>query len=344
MESVQKMDQVADTAMPIRQTLAEIAALPAAPASLRAGVGPLTVNIRFHTQAFAVMFASAFAVPLPPGPADYRLDALSGSASLYRPRMIPQDMDTDIHASAGQQSYALWFGRFSHAIHLVDRPAAAAAYWIDDADAVPAWERARPFLPAFQAMLAPTDWLGVHGAGIAWRGRGILLAGRGKAGKTSLSLAALSAGWRFTGDDFILMDSATPEMAPLYATARLRADMAPRFAALRSATEREISHDEGDKRHELSLGNLEHKADIGGAPVAAILLLDRRGSAKPTFSPVSRTAVLSAIASTTRVVTPGDEAGRVEKLIRLLGHVTPLRFDPGPDFSAALAALKNLVA
>jgi hypothetical protein len=339
MESAAKIDPVADVATPIRQTLAEIAALPAAPGSLRVQAGPLTVDIRFHTQAFAAMLSPAFALPLPPGTADYRLDALSGSASLYRPSMIPDHMDTDIHATAGKQYYAIWYGRFSHALHLVDRQTAAAAYWIDVADAVPAWERARPFLPAFQAMLAPTDWLGIHGAGIAWQGRGILLTGPGKAGKTSLSLAALSAGWRFAGDDYILVNTAAPELAPLYATARLRADMAPRFAALRAATESAVSYDQGDKRHELRLANLAQKAEIGGGPIAAIVMLDRRGAATPTFSPVSRAAVLSAMASTAEGLN-----GRVDKLIRLLGHVAPLRFDPGPDFGAALAALKTLVA
>ena len=45
-----------------------------------------------------------------------------------------------------------------------------------------------------------TDWVAVHAAGIADGERGILLVGGGKAGKTSLALAALEAGWRFADE------------------------------------------------------------------------------------------------------------------------------------------------
>ena len=48
------------------------------------------------------------------------------------------------------------------------------------------------------------------------------------------------------------------------------------------------------------------------------------------------------IANTT-TATPGYDAARLEKLSRLLAAVPPQRFDPGPDFPRALAALSNFL-
>jgi hypothetical protein len=64
----------------------------------------------------------------------------------------------------------------------------------------------------------------------------------------------------------------------------------------------------------------------------------------PTFSPVSHAAVLAAMAAATATATPGYDAVRLRKYLRLLKARPPLAFDPGPDFDAALAALKEHAA
>ncbi|HEX4507147.1 MAG TPA: hypothetical protein VH722_15560 [Alphaproteobacteria bacterium] len=310
---------------------------------LSVDVGPVTVDLRFESARMAEMFAPALAVRSD-RPADYVLQVSSGETG-KPPAAIDADLlDGEMRFSADKDGYALWFGRYAQTLHTVDYPARRAAYWIPRADDIPAWERTRPFLPAFQAMLSPTDWVAVHAAGIADGERGILLVGQGKAGKTSLALAALEAGWRFAGDDFVAVRAdGDPAIAPLYATARLRADMAGRFPALRPA-EREISHDDGETRHELQLRALHSPPSITGAPLAAVLLLRRRGAPSPTFSPVSNAAVLSAMAAATATATPGYDAIRLRKYLRLLAVRPPLAFDPGPDFAAALAALREHVA
>lgn len=329
---------------PIRKILAEMAALvPDDPAlSLRVQVGPLQVAVQFESPAMKAALSGAFAVRGNNGPPDVRLVALSGAASGYTPPLVPRDRDGDIQVSADAAGYALWFGRFTHTLHLLDHATARAGYWIDDAADIPSWERAHPFLGSFQAMLTGTDWIGVHAAGISQGGRGLLITGPGKAGKTSLSLAAAQAGWGFAGDDYVLVNTAQPETAPLYATARLRTDMAEHFPQLRAVAEREMSNDLGDLRHELLLPARTTEAAgiaIGGAKLAGVLLLERGGAPAPTFSPVSRTRVLASMIANTTTATPGYDALRMEKLSRLLAAVPPQRFDPGPDFPAALAAL-----
>src|SRR5262249_9144201 len=159
----------------------------------------------------------------------------------------------------------------------------------------------------------------VHAAAIAWRGRAALLAGPGCAGKTSLALAALSAGWRYAGDDFVLLrTNAAPEVAPLYATARLRDDMVRHFPALEPAR-CEISEDRGDRRHELSLSVLPEEArELGGAPLSVVLLLRRNGATTPRFDAVSRTALLAALVAYSAATMPGRSQQRTAKLFEFL--------------------------
>jgi hypothetical protein len=234
-------------------------------------------------------------------------------------------------------------GRHAPTLYSVDRQARRAFYWVDDASCVPAWERSRPFLPILQVMLDSTPWIAVHAAAIAWAGRGVLLVGAGRAGKTSLSLAGMAAGWRFAGDDYVLVcTDAESRVAPLFATARLRDDMLTRFPWI-EPLRREISTDMGDRRHELTFDRDATVTSIGDAPLHAVVLLDRRGAQVPVFSPASRTSVLAALMANTAIATPGYESERAAKLFRLLSMFSPQRFDPGAEFGPALASLAGVL-
>ncbi|WP_158537364.1 hypothetical protein [Humitalea rosea] len=312
-------------------------------------LGPLRLHLDFASPALAAIFGDALAVQqtdADPPVADVQDWQLTVAAGTPAPAQVPAGAGGEMRLLADADTYALWMGRHAPVLHMVDRRRRQALYWVADPAAVPAWERSRPFLPILQAMLDETPWIAVHGAAIACRAgaghRAVLLAGAGHAGKTSLSLAGLATGWRFAGDDFVLLRTDDrPAVAPLYATARLRDDMLAQFAALLPAR-REISEEQGERRHELSLAG---RGSIGGAPLGALLLLERRGAAAPLLAPVTRSALLQGLAATTAVATPGHAAARTGKLLRLLGGTGPARrFDPGPDFPAALSALRALLA
>jgi hypothetical protein len=235
--------------------------------------------------------------------------------------------------------YCLWMGRHSPSLYVVDRPSRRAICWIAEKAEVKAWEGSRPFLPALQAMLDDSPWLAVHAAALALEDRAILLAGPGRAGKTTLSLAGLSAGWRFIGDDYVLVDcrEAAPAVAPLFATARLRDDTVARFPNLAGARTA-ISHEFAERRHELSLRDFPG-LHAGSAQLSRLLFLERRGHPAPNFAPIRRSEVLAAMAANTFIATPGVKEPRLRKLSRLLSAALPARFDPGPRIEDALAEL-----
>ncbi len=336
------------------QRAVDTAALLQPAAMLRLALPCGIVRLHFATPALGTMFVPAF-LPAEPGAetgADpgaetgdvWDIFVTAGDQGTAAPALVPPDPGGEMILNADAAAFGLWMGRHTPTLYAVDLLRRRALYWVARLASVPAWERARPFLPIFQAMLDATPWIAVHAAAIAWQGRAVLLAGAGHAGKTSLALAGLCAGWRFAGDDFVLLRTGTaPEVAPLYATARLRDDMLPQFRALEAAR-REISGDDGERRHELSFGRMADAGEIGGAPLAAVFLLDRRGAATPQFAPVSRTAVLAALAASTATAAPGNGAARTAKLMQALTGQRPQRFDPGGGFAQALAALAAAVA
>lgn len=319
-----------------------LAQVDAAALRQRIQIGPSVVEVIYASPRLFERFHESFVGAAPQARADLRLVVASGDTGL-RPAAVPRELDSDIQYIAGDRLYAAWMGRYTHALHALDRTTAAAVYWIDDASAIPPWERARPFLPTFQAMLRPTHWVLVHAAGIASNGRGILLTGLGHAGKSSLSLAALEAGWTFCADDFVAVECGeVPRIAPLFATARLRADMVDRFPGLLSCV-REVS-DDGEPRHELALNRHANGPVAGGIPFRDVVLVARRGAAHPKLAPVARSAALTALMTTTAVATPGYAADHMRKLSALLaGSCRVWSFDPGCEFPAALEALDHLL-
>jgi hypothetical protein len=302
-------------------------------------IGPLTIAIHFADHDFEALFANAF-YPAPASQsASWSLFVLAAAENEPLPLPGFSASEPEMRLVESADRYCLWMGRHSPSLYVVDRPSRRAVCWVTEKSAIKAWERSRPFLPALQAMFDDSSWLAVHAAALALNDRAILFAGPGRAGKTTLSLAGLSAGWRFIGDDYVLIDTreAAPAVAPLFATARLRDDMVARFPNLAEARVA-ISHDFDERRHELSLRGFP-ELHGGPARLERLLFLERSGHPAPNFAPIRRSRVLAAMAANTFVATPGAREPRLRKLSRLLMAAPPARFDPGPRVEDALAEL-----
>ena len=230
-----------------------------------------------------------------------------------------------------------------------------AAVW------VPSWrdrgrsERARPLLPAIQAVLRDTGWSVLHSAAIGTRGRAVLLTGESYAGKTSLALAACAAGADYYGDDVVAVrcdratgaagaagrdeDGGRPLVARIYDTAGLRLPPLPPLLPL--VPEGEHTEELGEHRSELLLsGRLAGRP--ASAPIERIVHLARSGAGTPTFGTVSRGRVIATVSATTLQVSFGDLRHR-DLITSLCGVRPPIRLDPGPDLGAAVRAALGLL-
>jgi hypothetical protein len=178
-----------------------------------------------------------------------------------------------------------------------------------------------------------------HGALVAWGGRGILLVGRGEAGKSTLACALWARGAALLGDDVALLDRASVDARP-----------APRRVSLRPAS-RALLGDalfdrirQGPSSVALADACLFHPEEIEPRPrpasvrLAAMVFLARRGSAAAAARPLAlpRAHALLALLPYTTLVsgTPLGES------IRMLAPLA----DAVPAFDLARGPLDRMVA
>jgi hypothetical protein len=143
-----------------------------------------------------------------------------------------------------------------------------------------------------------TPWTAVHGGAVGRGGRSLLLAGKGKSGKTTAALACARAGWDYAGDDYVFVNTVNGAVAPLYATARMRTAAAKVFPDLLPASA-ELSNENDDRRHELRLAHFLGEERITGGSLAAILLPRRRGASAPEFATARRSDAFAALLTVT---------------------------------------------
>jgi HPr serine kinase-like protein len=97
-----------------------------------------------------------------------------------------------------------------------------AVVWAASAAALSSWWRAVPLRFVLGWVLARPGRHMVHAGAVGVNGRGVLIAGRGGAGKSTLAVSCVEAGMEYVGDDYVLLTAGNPPRAHgLYGTARL---------------------------------------------------------------------------------------------------------------------------
>ena len=107
--------------------------------------------------------------------------------------------------------FAMWQPGECPVLYLLDRKSARALVWLPTGT-MPDWLGSRPALPIMYALSLNTTWLALHGAAVGRAGRMLLLAGKGRTGKTTAALSCARNGWDYAGDDFIYIDTASGEI------------------------------------------------------------------------------------------------------------------------------------
>lgn len=108
-------------------------------------------------------------------------------------------------------------------LSVLDRREAEGHWWMPDLADVPGWETAAPFR-ALLHWWAPSSGLYLtHAAAVGLDGQGVLLAGKGGAGKSTTALSCLAAGMEFAGDDYVFTSFGEDgvEAHAVYATAKI---------------------------------------------------------------------------------------------------------------------------
>lgn len=118
--------------------------------------------------------------------------------------------------------FSIYYHDQSGLLCMCDRAARKSLYWIRNAQKLPYWETGSPFRILFHWWALSMGAHMAHAAAVGAKDQGILLAGRGGAGKSTLTLASLDAGMTLIGDDYVLLKAGTPPRAySLYSSAKI---------------------------------------------------------------------------------------------------------------------------
>lgn len=229
------------------------------------------------------------------------------------------------------------------AVTLVDRRARELLYRVPDVSTLPWWERAAPLRPAlFWALSEPGRHLVHAGAvGDAQRG-GVLLAGAGGSGKTTVALAALAAGMAYVADDYLLLHTDPEPVAwNMYGTAKLDAGHLARFSQLADAVS--ISPDPvADEKAVLDVDALLPRALVRSLPVRAVLVPHIRG-ARTRLRGASAGEALLALAPSTTFQMPFDDGQVVGSLAAVARRVPAFALDVGDDPDELAQAVERVL-
>ena len=264
--------------------------------------GSFLVRSVFASDELADRFRPSFIPALPATP-DLTLAVLTGGQANLSD-LVPRPRDA-YRFFAGERGYVIWQpGPPPPAVlSLFDRDSNRAVIWLPEGHA-PVWVYSRPAIGIMHARSLHTPWVGLHAGAIGRNGEVLLIAGKGRAGKTTTTLACAQAGWDYAGDDFVATSSSDGRVEPLYSSARLRLDMAGHFPEYvkRSRATSEIF---GDVRYEVPLSEALPPQQFKGGKLKAILLPRRRGAMKIEFEPARRFDAMSALFSVSADQQPG---------------------------------------
>ena len=294
-----------------------------------ASAGTFALRIGSRDPALATDYLRSF-LPASPGRESLPITVLS-SRDIDLSRFIPSPRNRG-HLRVYDELTLVWTAGEHSILYAFDHAARRGLVWLANGTA-PDWEFSRPACAVINAAARDSSWTVAHGAAVGRAGRLLMLAGQGRAGKTTAALACVRAGWDYAGDDYIFADSSNADILPLYSSARLRDDMTGSFSELVSRTLRNVSHDCGEIKHELDLSRTVGPERIRGGRIAAILLPRRQGATQVSFTPARPTDVFQALFTTTSFSAPGPMRNYAEKLTALAARAPSYFVDTGhaPD-------------
>ena len=175
-----------------------------------------------------------------------------------------------------------------------------------------------------------------HAGVVGTAGGGVLLAGRGGAGKSTTAMVCVDAGWDYVSDDYCVLDaSGQPTAHALYGTAKLSPAALARLPRLEGVAR--------DQRHDgkivLDLGASLPAQLAGSLPLRAVVIPTVSGSTGRLHR-LSVAAGARAIAPSTLFQLPGARQSSLAAIAEILRRVPVFGLEVGPDFDAIPEALR----
>jgi hypothetical protein len=219
------------------------------------------------------------------------------------------------------------------AISLLDTATDAALFYARDARGIAPYETAAPLRAILHWWLAARGRRFIHGGAVGNDGGGVIIVGRGGAGKSTSCLACLAApeaGLRYAADDYALLEEGPqPRVHSLYASAKLRTDQfwrVPRLADLAARP-----HGADDAKAILLLHDHFPERLIASFPLRAVLVPRIVGGPATRLRPTTPGIALTALAPSTIFQLAGADGAALRAMCGVVERVPSYLLELGEE-------------
>jgi hypothetical protein len=230
----------------------------------------------------------------------------------------------------------------SRSLLMLDVEQSEAVFWVGASEQIPYWERAAPLRVGLHGWLQARGVELVHAAAVGSDDGCVLLVGKGGSGKSWTSLAAVTGGLRFLGDDYCLITPGAPaRVASVYSAAKTHPDAHDRLPFLGGMVSNPVRPD-GDKAvyflHEHVADNLLLEAEL-----RAILIPRRGPAARAALKPASPAAAVAALAPSTILQLPAADGRMLERLAGIVRGIPCYVLDLGTELDTLAPAIASVL-
>lgn len=223
---------------------------------------------------------------------------------------------------------------------LLDRATRRALFWIPDAADFPFNERGSPLLMHLHG------WLRLHGLQLLHAGAvgtpdgGVLLAGKGGAGKSTTAIASLIGGLSYAGDDYcVIAAEPQPVAHSLYNSGKLSWNGLHRFPQLPASA----AHGGDGEKALFFMRGLYPERLAPRLPIRAVLLPAIQSGPDCTIEPLSRAVALREVMSSTIAQIPGASGAVLSAATAFMRKLPCYRLHIGVDTERIAARVAELV-
>lgn len=230
----------------------------------------------------------------------------------------------------------------SGTISIADLRERRAVVWVPAVARLPSWWRAVPLRMILDWALARPGRHLVHAGAVGSRGRGVLLAGPGHAGKSTVAAACAQSGMDFVSDDYLLLSAGAPPVAHgLYGTARVDRRS---LAGLPEIARQIGDPGTGPDKVLLDLHAMHPDRLPARLAIEAVVVPRFVGGAKARLEAISPGAALRALAPSTIFQLPDNGAPALGLIAEVLRQVPSYELCIGDDVRDVPERVATLVA
>ena len=229
---------------------------------------------------------------------------------------------------------------------ILDRKARRILGWTASSERLSLYERGKPLRVLLSVWLNDRGVQMIHAALVSRDGRGVLLPGRGGAGKSTSALSCLLAGLEYLGDDYVGLEhlgDGSFAGHSLYDSTWLEPDHLVRFPLLVPHAISGVLSWERKRLVHLSEVLPERLART--VPIRLMVLPRVTRTPSTRAQPTSKTEALLAMAPTSMFeLTPRVGAQGFARLAALVAHVPTYRLELGEELAEIPACIDDLLA